>query len=210
MSKQKKSMLVLAMITAFVATAVFVPGPIGAGNLEPPGPPTTGTMHTLDEIYSKLEAIENKLVILGSGGRFSDLEDGTVRDNVTGLIWLKDANCLGQMNWGDAMAAADTLEEPQCGLTDGSVAGDWRLPTKEEWEEFVDTRYTSPALCNASGMSQWSEGDAFNNVQSGGYWSSTTDENNTGNAWAVYMDSGGVGSTNKPYYGYVWPVRAGN
>jgi len=27
--------------------------------------------------------------------RFTDNEDGTVTDNLTGLIWLKDANCFG-------------------------------------------------------------------------------------------------------------------
>ena len=27
--------------------------------------------------------------------RFDDLDNGTVLDNLTGLIWLKDANCLG-------------------------------------------------------------------------------------------------------------------
>ena len=30
--------------------------------------------------------------------RFTDMRDGTVRDNDTGLIWLKDANAFGEMN----------------------------------------------------------------------------------------------------------------
>jgi len=30
--------------------------------------------------------------------RFTDNEDGTVTDNLTGLIWLKNANCFGAKN----------------------------------------------------------------------------------------------------------------
>jgi hypothetical protein len=32
--------------------------------------------------------------------RFTDNGDGTVTDNLTGLIWLKDAACMDQMHWG--------------------------------------------------------------------------------------------------------------
>ena len=31
--------------------------------------------------------------------RFTDKGDGTVTDNLTGLIWLKDANCFGGRTW---------------------------------------------------------------------------------------------------------------
>ena len=35
--------------------------------------------------------------------RFTDNLDGTITDNLTGLIWLKDANCFGYRNWGEAI-----------------------------------------------------------------------------------------------------------
>jgi len=38
--------------------------------------------------------------------RFIDNKDGTVTDSLTGLIWLKNTNCFGMMNWEGAMLAA--------------------------------------------------------------------------------------------------------
>jgi RNA-directed DNA polymerase len=47
------------------------------------------------------------------------------------------------------------------------------------------------------------------NVQSNNYWSSTTNANNTDNAWVVNMDNGNVNNNHKSNNNYVWPVRAG-
>ncbi|MBI5187087.1 MAG: hypothetical protein HZA01_15375 [Nitrospinae bacterium] len=32
-------------------------------------------------------------------GRFTDNVDGTITDTRTGLMWPKDAGCLGRVNW---------------------------------------------------------------------------------------------------------------
>jgi len=34
--------------------------------------------------------------------RFTDNGDGTVTDNLTGLIWLINANCFGEQTWTQA------------------------------------------------------------------------------------------------------------
>ncbi len=47
------------------------------------------------------------------------------------------------------------------------------------------------------------------NVQANNYWSSTTNANNTDNAWNVNMWNGNVNNDNKDNNNYVWPVRAG-
>src|SRR5215475_2285106 len=39
--------------------------------------------------------------------RFKDRHDGTVRDKLTGLIWLKNANCFGPLAWENALNAAN-------------------------------------------------------------------------------------------------------
>lgn len=140
--------------------------------------------------------------------RFCDLGNGTVRDNDSGLIWLKDAEAFGQMNWDSAMNAAATLNSGEKGLTDGSSEGDWRLPTNEEWGAFVVGRYTEPALCNAAGTSQWTQGDAFIDVQSYLYWSST--EYVAGVAFFGGLNDGFVGYDSKDRSYYVWPVRSDN
>ncbi len=153
--------------------------------------------------------------------RFTDMEDGTVQDIDTGLIWLKDANAFGTMSWDDAMEAAANLSDGEHGLADGSFDGDWRLPTKEEWEVFVDRSYYRPPLCNAQRNGQWSEGDSFTGVQTDNppdrphngayYWSSTEYIDEI--YWACYF--GGYGSLMAEddimsYTQYVWPVRDGD
>jgi hypothetical protein len=50
----------------------------------------------------------------------------------TDLIWLKDANYFGEQLWSTAISLANELNDGECGLSDGSVEGDWRLPTKED------------------------------------------------------------------------------
>jgi len=176
MKKQQKPILVLAMIMAFIAVALFLPVLISAGEV-----------------------------------RFNDLGNGTIHDSTTGLIWLKDANCFGYIVFDAANAAAASLASGQCGLTDGSTAGDWRLPTKEEWQAFIDTNYADPVLSNAAGTNKWSQGDAFDNVQkSKSYWSSTTSVDSTSVAWFMHMGGGYVGKITKPYKLYVWPVHDGN
>ena len=65
---------------------------------------------------------------------FIDNGDGTVTDARTGLVWLKNANPCGVKNWVDAVAYCSSLASGQAGLTDGSTAGQWRLPSIEELE----------------------------------------------------------------------------
>ena len=67
--------------------------------------------------------------------RYADCGNGTVTDTMTGLIWLKQSSCLDSMNWEAAKKAVANLKNGDCMLADGSAPGDWRLPTKAEWEE---------------------------------------------------------------------------
>jgi len=106
--------------------------------------------------------------------RFTDNSDGTVTDNLTSLIWLKDANAFGQRTWSEALNDCATLNSGEHGLTDGSNEGDWRLPNVQELPSLIDYGLYNPALCDTAGTGQWSAGDAFNNVQSSLCWLSTT------------------------------------
>lgn len=78
--------------------------------------------------------------------RFEDNGDGTVTDNLTCLIWLKDSDCFANMNWEPALAAANGLAQGECGLTDNSQPGDWRLPNIRELYSLIDFMAKSPAL----------------------------------------------------------------
>ena len=142
--------------------------------------------------------------------RFTDSGNGTVKDNLTRLIWLKNANAFGLRTWEQALSDANTLASGSAGLTDGSKAGDWRLPNVKELHSLIDFAYYGPALSSASGTSQWTNGNAFVGVQSYYYWSSTTYSYHAPSAWNVYLSNGGVNYVNKTSTYYVWPVRAGH
>ncbi len=131
--------------------------------------------------------------------RFTDNGDGTVADNLTGLVWLKNANCFRQSH-AAALSSANSLASGQCGLTDGSSAGDWRLPNREELQSLIDFSQYAPSL---------SAGYPFTNVQQDSYSSSTTYVGNTTGAYIVSMLNGYITIGSKADSYYVWPVRAG-
>lgn len=72
------------------------------------------------------------LIALAPSARAED--NGTV--TVNGLVILKNASCLGNMNWNSAKNTAASLAAStapaQCNLKDGSIAGQWRLPNLSE------------------------------------------------------------------------------
>lgn len=146
--------------------------------------------------------------------RYCDNGDGTVRDTRTGLLWLKDAACAdlgetgdGKGTFAEANAAAASLRSGQCGLSDGSKPGDWRLPNRDEWLAMLSPAFKNPALANAAGTGKWRPGDVFINVQSGGYWSASTDSEASGFAWGAGLFAGAVASARKGIEGFIWPVR---
>lgn len=134
--------------------------------------------------------------------RFEDNGDGTITDHLTGLVWLKNANCFGARTWSQGLSDCNTLANGSCGLTDGSVAGDWRLPNIIELEGLVNAEESNSAV--------WLNTQGFTNVQSSFYWSATTLAYGTDFAWFVAMYNGCVfsGFIKSDSY-YVWPVRGG-
>lgn len=139
--------------------------------------------------------------------RFVDNLDGTVTDALTGVVWLKNANCFGSRTWATALADAASLANGSCGLTDASMPGEWRLPTVNELQSLIDYECSAPALANAAGTAAWSEGDAFSGVQSGQYWSSTSDSTGGQSVWTVDLGSGSVETMLKSDIKVVWPMR---
>jgi hypothetical protein len=87
------------------------------------------------------------------------------------------------------MSSAASLKSGACGLTDGSTAGQWRLPTKKELVARARNK------------------KGFNNVQAY-YWSSSSYASSPHSAWYVGMYDGDVNGSSKGSYAYVWPVRA--
>ena len=135
--------------------------------------------------------------------RFTDNGNGAVTDNLTGLIWTKDAICSGDKTWNEALSYCNALADGTCGLSDGSSAGNWRLPNIRELQSMIDYGNSYPPLPT---------GHPFTNVQSGdGAWSSTTYAHDTNDAWGEGFTSGGVAPADKGIYlnSLAWCVRGG-
>jgi hypothetical protein len=138
--------------------------------------------------------------------RFTDNRDGTVTDNLTKLVWLKNTNCFGMQDWQSAVLAAKNLKEGDCGLdpdlvlSDDSSAGNWRLPTMQELCTLIDFSKRDPAL---------PKGHPFSDAPAGYHWSATTLEYHHEMAWIVYFESGTTCYENiNNRSGYVFPVRS--
>jgi hypothetical protein len=130
--------------------------------------------------------------------RFTDNNDGTVTDNLTGLIWLKHADCYGAKEWSQTLIDVSTFSNGQCGLVDGSKPGDWRLPNRKELLSLVDFSTYYPAL---------PAGHPFINVPNSAHWCSTSNLSATSKAWAIHIWGGGIFSSPKHSIFPFWPVR---
>jgi hypothetical protein len=143
--------------------------------------------------------------------RFTNNEDGTVSDRLTGLIWLREGNCpsffIGDVagdnrrTWPEALLAAKELSSGYCGLTDGSVAGDWRIPNIRELSSLVDYSQSNPSL---------PAGHPFLNINFPQYWSSTNDALYMNYSWLVDFSHGNTFYETKSSNDYnVIAVRGG-
>jgi hypothetical protein len=109
----------------------------------------------------------------------------TYKDQQTGLIWAKNGNIVGKtMSWNDAINWVKQL------TFDGY--NDWRLPTKNELQNFIK-RYDHSVTNN------------FSNIQDGWYWTSTEENDNF--VWGMGMNSKSIFRNHKSSENYVWPVR---
>ena len=81
--------------------------------------------------------------------------------------------------WSTALSDANNLANGACGLSDGSKAGDWRLPNRNELASLLDLNKRDPALPARH---------PFTNFQAARYWSSTA--NSPGSVWRVdFLDA---------------------
>lgn len=212
MTRKKRIFKGLATLVGFLMISSFVKSDVLA---ECAGVPKTGQTTCYDEsgdppipCSGTGQDGEYQKGVEWPSPRFTDNGDGTVTDNLTGLIWLKDANCFELRTWTQALSDCNELASGSCELTDGSSAGDWRLPNRFELESLLHLEYYNPAVPNTAGTGKWSEGDPFTNVQNYYYWSSTTRAISPNMAWNVNVSQGLlIYDTLKSTSYYVWPVR---
>jgi hypothetical protein len=140
-------------------------------------------------------------------------EAQTITDNLTGLVWTKDANIIkvkdpdfdndgvagdGLVTWQHSLEYVEKLNQDRYMGHD-----DWRLPNIRELKSLVN--YSEPV------PSEWlkSAEQGFVNVEANYYWSSTSSALSLDQAWVVGIWFGESIVKNKSGNLYVWPVRAG-
>lgn len=154
--------------------------------------------------------------------RFTDNANGTVTDNLTGLVWLKKPYLLGEMTWSNAVSACNSVASGSYDLTDGSSAGDWRLPNIKELASLMSYRlsqtFPGPPPVELTTVNALPLNHPFVFENSLGsktepYWSSTTrflynPAPGTEQAFILRIDVGGIDLGIKSSGSYwVWPVR---
>jgi hypothetical protein len=140
--------------------------------------------------------------------------DGTMTDTLTGLIWLRNANCIasssaatdGTLQWEEALVFIAEINSGtyDCGDTSngGNHESDWRLPNIRELASLVDYGRINPALPPSH---------LFLNLQVGlFYWSSTTSRNFAVIAWGLSTGDDDVSFSNKGFTHRVFAVRGGS
>jgi hypothetical protein len=145
--------------------------------------------------------------------RFTDNGNGTITDNLTGLMWVKDGNLMitrdptfdsdgtvndGKVTWQHALDYAEWLNS-----SNYSDHNDWRLPNRKELRSLVNYGQSDTA--------DWLNNPAqgFTGVRADDYWSSTTCTPDTTFAWGVFMLNGRVSYDHKAGNDYVLAVRGG-
>jgi hypothetical protein len=115
-------------------------------------------------------------------------------DNLTGLMWARNANL--PIGWQGALDYAASLNSGSglCGRHD------WRIPNRKELRSLVDYSQSYPAL---------PLNHPFIDVQTGHYWSSSTNATNPNNAWIVRFNVEGYLSCDMKGYNYALPVSSG-
>lgn len=134
-----------------------------------------------------------------------------VTDNLTGLMWAKNANLFGQKVWRSGSDPNYTYPAQEAinamNGSDPSATGyhlcaysDWRLPNQKELLSLLNYATTS------GNSKDWLTTQNFTSVQPR-YWSSTTYDSS--NVWYVQMST----SINSKQFmsgnAFVWPVRGG-
>jgi hypothetical protein len=150
---------------------------------------------------------------LSIGERWCNNGDGTVTDMSTCLVWLQDASWGGSKAWrcdssslicdddyDGANSRAGILRDGYGGLSDGSVIGDWRLPTMSEF-----AKITQGSENVSVATPRW-----FTGIQNNYYWTSTTNPASTNVARCLSPADGFQIWYVKETGYFVWPVRGGN
>ena len=122
---------------------------------------------------------------------YTENGNGTLTDDVTGLLWQKtsDANPL---TWNEAASYCNNL-------TLGGHASGWRLPALVELDSIMNLSVHSEAAIDS----------AFTGTEAAGYWTSTEDPEDSAKTWILDFGTNEDYITFKAGSNYTRCVRTG-
>ncbi|MDB5258849.1 MAG: hypothetical protein JWO73_57 [Candidatus Taylorbacteria bacterium] len=121
----------------------------------------------------------------GIAASYSDNGDGTITDNLTGLIWQKCSAGLSgtDCSAGDSTFMTSAAAVAVCESLALTGQADWRLPNIRELLSIMDYSVSNPSTNSTY----------FPNTMLGAYWSSSAYANHPTYSWLAYFDRGDTG-----------------
>lgn len=150
----------------------------------------------------------------GIARSYTDNGDGTVTDDITGLMWEKLADD-GSIHDKDTLYTwTDSFTAKIGALNTANFAGhnDWRLPNVNEVQSLTNFA-ASPIRIDPpfdSGCIASCDGITCSCTRPGSYWSSTTYEPATAGAWGSFFDRGDLQFGSKAVGAFLRAVRGGS
>lgn len=186
MKENNCKLVVVVLCVTFIFASI-----INVSAVPPPGKGKDKKLYPIDipqtgqtESYATGDDGDLQMGVVWPEPRFTDNEDGTVTDNLTGLIWQQNFDYLGAMDWYSACHACNNMADDGQYILDGSQIGDWRLPNVRELHSLYD--YTGRGMpAPFVGPTDWQ------------CWSSTTASSDDNLAWYLYFSFGRVNSSTK-------------
>jgi hypothetical protein len=206
MKTQAQKLAKLVLVSAGLSVALWPVAPARAGNVLATGQTTAYQADKNDGIAGPVDVPDDGALQLGATLRYRLLQNGTVRDEKTGLIWeVKCSGCGGLHDvantypWsGDG--SIDTIWDWLDQVNAEGYAGhnDWRIPNVKELHSIADYGVFLPGI------------DPIFGPTAETYWSSTTAAHGAPvNAWHVGLFSGSILAAGKSAAIFVRAVRGG-
>jgi hypothetical protein len=152
-------------------------------------------------------------LLKGLANSFTDNGDGTITDNLSGLMWekLSDDGGIHDKDATYGWTAAVTTKIATLNSTVFAGHNDWRLPNRNELLTIANIGTVNPATFSAfnAACAPTCTVSTCSCTQSDGYWSSSTYQNVPVSAWLVNFTVGQTNGSFKSVSLYVRGVRAG-